>query len=300
MRATPDRIERVILVVLDGLRADAVVRYELPTASRLVVGGAHALDATTVAPSITSAALASLLTGVSPDTHGLRSDRLHIPRASAPLTPLPRALADAGYRTSAYLASLPRLFRGIANRITSALGVERASFFGEGAHEILEAARPELVAAEPGLVFLHWPDADRAGHRAGWMTADYERAARRLDDALGRLVDLTGVESDPSTVLIALADHGGGGVHPRSHESDHPADRTIPLTIAGGLIEPGARLHGATLVDVPATVLWALDTPIPAGYAGRPLAEAFRWDVMEARNALGARRTVAAAHGGAR
>jgi predicted AlkP superfamily pyrophosphatase or phosphodiesterase len=300
MRATPDRIERVILVVLDGLRADAVVRYELPTLSRLVGGGAHALDATTVAPSITSAAIASLLTGVSPDTHGLRSDRFHIPRAAAPLTPLPRALADAGYRTSAYLASLPRLFRGIANRIKSALGVARASFFGEGAPEILEAARPELAAAEPGLVFLHWPDADRAGHKIGWMTAEYERAARRLDDALGRLVDLTGVESDPSTVLIALADHGGGGVDLRSHESDHPADRTIPLMIAGGLVEPGARLHAATLLDVPATVLWALGVRTPAVYAGRPLIEAFQWDVVEARNASMGARTAAVTHGGLR
>ena len=37
----------------------------------------------------------------------------------------------------------------------------------------------------------------------------------------------------------------------------------------------GEALHRPSLLDVPATVLWALGVPQPKSYAGRPLWEAF-------------------------
>lgn len=106
------------------------------------------------------------------------------------------------------------------------------------------------------------------------MSDEYARAAHRLDQALGLLAVLAGVEHDEGTLLIALADHGGGGVDPHDHNSDHPLDRTIPLLLAG-LAVAGEELYEPSLPDVPATVLWALGIPLPDSYIGRPLYEAF-------------------------
>jgi len=272
----PREIRRVIVVVLDGLRPDAVTLFGLGQLERLKRRGAATYGARTVTPSVTAAAMASLLTGVPPALHGLRSDRFHVPRRHARLMPLPLLLTQAGLPTSAYLAGLPRGFRGIATRIAERLGLQRVCFSGESAPSILAAAFAALEAQDTGLILIHWPDADRAGHRKGWMSVEYARAARLMDSTLGTLVARTELWADPSTVLIALADHGGGGRESRDHQSSHPRDRTIPIWLAGGSVVSGELAPVSSLLDVPATVLWSLGQPIPASYAGRPLVEAFR------------------------
>jgi len=122
---------------------------------------------------------------------------------------------------------------------------------------------------------MHWPDADRAGHAAGWMSDPYARAAQTMDAALGQVMDVLDLD-DPETLLIAMADHGGGGAVPDHHDSAHPLDRTIPILMAGGQVRPGEIPQGASLLDVPATILWAMGIPRPSSYAGSPLISAFR------------------------
>jgi hypothetical protein len=269
----PD-IRRVVLVVLDGLRADAIPALGLRCWQQLASFGASSLCGTTVAPSITTAAMASLLTGAPPEVHGLRSDRFQLPRRRGTLRPLPQVLAGAGLPTSSFVRRLPLVFRGLGKRVARFLGVGVSSFSGRSCREILFAAWEQLLVQERGLILLHWPDADLAGHEHGWMSDEYARAAHRLDQALGLLAAIADVERDPGTLLIALADHGGGGVEPRDHDSDHPLNRTIPLLLAGGAV-CGEELDEPSLLDVPATVLWALGVPLPDSYTGRPLYEAF-------------------------
>jgi arylsulfatase A-like enzyme len=269
-------IRRVITVVLDGLRSDAVHALDLHHVRALAARGAFTWTAQTVAPSVTAAAMGSLLTGVRPERHGLTSDRFHIPRSRGPVVPLPRQLTDAGYMTTACMADVPLLYRRIARALARRLGVARPVFSGQGAPEILRAAQPWLASQRSGLVLLHWPDADRAGHEAGWMSPAYAAAARRLDATLGALVSHCDLDGDGSTLLIVMADHGGGGVDPRNHDSAHPLDRTIPLILAGGHAARGRHLGaGVSLLDVPATILWALGITRPAAQEGRVLLEAF-------------------------
>lgn len=268
MRETP--VRRVVLVVLDGLRPDAIPRFGLPHLSALAARSAFTMRARTVQPSVTACALASLLTGAAPERHGLQSDRFHLPRRSGPLHPLPQLLAEHQLPTSAHLAAMPLLFSGIAHRIAARLGITHARFRGKGCAEIHAGARSVLREQRRGLIFQHWPDADRAGHAHGWMSESYASAARAMDTTLGTLVADVDLD-DPATLLIALADHGGGGAVPDHHDSVHPLDTTIPLFLAGGAVRRGELPTGMSLLDVPATVCWALGVPLPESYAGRPL-----------------------------
>jgi len=270
----PPDVRRVVLVVLDGLRADAVSVLGLRHWQRLARDGASSLLGTTVAPSVTAAAMASLLTGAPPEVHGLRQSRFHLPHRPGRLQPLPRLVAAGGMPTSGFVRELPLLVRGVARRIARYLGFDAARFAGHNAREILFGAWDCLASQESGLILLHWPDGDVAGHRHGWMSPQYADAVQRMDQSLGLLASMADLDGDPGTLLIALADHGGGGVDARDHESDHPLDRTIPVLLAGGAVT-GAALEGPTLLDIPATVLWALGIPQPESYAGRPLCEAF-------------------------
>jgi arylsulfatase A-like enzyme len=275
-------IRRVILVVLDGLRSDAIDHFDLVHTRRLMECGASSLCAQTVAPSVTTAAITSLLSGVSPAVHGIASDRLFIPKITTGLVPVPEMLERHGYPSAGFMAEVSPLFRGIAARIGRRLGFGTLRLSGKTAPEIMLAARTTLRTQRRGLVMLHWPDADRAGHTSGWMSKSYEEAARRMDGSLGLLAALTEVESDPHTVLVGLADHGGGGVVSNDHESDHPLDRTIPLFFAGGCVT-SASLGEVSLLDVPATILWALGLDMPPSYQGCALRQAF---VLESHSAV--------------
>jgi len=102
------------------------------------------------------------------------------------------------------------------------------------------------------------------------MSRPYLDAVAEVDAAIGALAAWT---SD--TVFVVTADHGGG-VTSTEHDETHPENEHIPLIVAG----PGVpRRHQLTrpvsLLDVPATVLWWFGVPVPDGYEGRPLAEAF-------------------------
>jgi predicted AlkP superfamily pyrophosphatase or phosphodiesterase len=278
----PSAIHRVVLVVLDGLRPDAIDAFGLSALSTLAARGASTLTARTVTPSVTAAAMASLFTGVAPRHHGVVSDRFHIPRRRASIDPVPRLLSAAGYPCTAFIGAVPRLYAGLVRRIAQQIGIDGVRCLGATGREILATARATLVAQRRGLIVMHWPDVDRAGHDAGWMTPAYGEAARALDLALGELAAMLAREEHRGTLLVVLADHGGGGVIPTDHDSTHPADQTIPIILSGTDVAPGALGHRVTLLDVPATVLWALRLPRPAGYGGRPLVEAFRTAVAAA------------------
>jgi arylsulfatase A-like enzyme len=260
---------RVVIAVLDGLRADAIEAVPLLQLRALMARGAHTRVAQTIAPSVTAAAMGSLLTGVPPTVHGLATDKFSIPTPTGPIHPLPATVRAAGLPATGFVRRVPWLLRGVAQGLARQLGFTRATFGGDCAAEILDGAAPTLAAQREGLIVLHWPDADRAGHAHGWMSLEYRAAALRLDAALGELVER--LVGDDDTTLIALADHGGGGVNPRGHDSAHPIDRTIPVVLAGAGVTPGELPADTSLLDVPATALALLGLATPTSYRGRAL-----------------------------
>jgi predicted AlkP superfamily pyrophosphatase or phosphodiesterase len=267
-------VRRVVLVVMDALRPDAIIHFDMERLLRLVHRGASTLSATTIQPSVTAAAMTSLFTGVPPQVHGLKSDRFHIPKSRSCVEPMPALLAGADYRTTTFIAEVPIMLRGLCTRVARQLGVGDARFVGRDAQSIALAARHTLATQRRGLILLHWPDADNAGHQFGWMSPQYADATAKMDRALA-MIGAEELAADPSTLFIVCADHGGGGVVATNHDSDHPLDTTIPIVLTGGAVVPGTLAAGASLLDIPATILWALGVERPPTYAGRVLSEAF-------------------------
>ena len=264
---------RVIIVVLDGLRPDAIDAFDLSNIRAMALNGASTMSARTVSPSCTWPAMTSLLSGVSPETHGIVRDSAHVPKPKTPLLPLPRLLSRAGYPSAVFMRGLPTLYRGTARLITRRLGFGEARFAGATAQEILMSASNALRTQERGLIVMHWADADQAGEGHGWMTEEYGDACRRLDSGVGMLMKLTSFSTDPRTLVIALADHGGGGVTVNDHAEEHPLNWTIPFMLAGGSVRR-TTLDRAHLLDAPATAAWALGVTPPDVYVGRALVEA--------------------------
>ncbi len=272
MGFTPE-VRRVVLLVIDGLRADAVETFDLSHVRRLAASGASTFSGQTVAPSVTAAAMTSLFTGVAPRVHGIACDRFAVPRSAGVPQPIPRLLARAGLTTSVHFGSIPRRYHWLVPALGRIAGVHDARFGAESARLILDGAERNVREQRDGLIFMHWPDGDRAGHAHGWMSDAYADSARAMDEQLGRLAGWT--MGDPSTLLVVCADHGGGGARTTDHDSAHPLDTTIPIVLAGAGVAACDLAAGATLLDVPPTILWTLGVEIPRAYSGRPLREAF-------------------------
>lgn len=278
-------VRRVIIVVLDGLRPDAIDAFGLSNIRGMALDGASTMSARTVSPSCTWPAITSLLSGVSPDMHGILRDSAHVPKPKTPILPLPALLSRSGYPCAVFMRTLPALYRGTARRIAKGLGFAEAHFAGTTAQEVIMSASDTLRTQERGLIVMHWADADQAGESHGWMTQEYSDACRRLDAGVGLLLTLTSFSTDPHTLVIALADHGGGGVTVNDHSEEHPLNWTIPLVLGGGSVRR-MTLDGAHLLDVPATAAWALGVTTPKVYAGRALVEALVAEEAQVGNAV--------------
>ena len=273
---------RVVVVVMDGLRADLVGDPRFPELAALRAESAHTLDATTVLPAVTAAAMTSLLTGVTPAIHGMDTDKFRVPRPRFDLTPLPRLIERAGMPTFGAMGQVPWIFRPLARRLVAQLGMRDVVFAGANAHALIAASMPALRAQRSGFALLHWPEADALGHAHGWLSRPYLAAVQRMDHALGALRRELAAQDHDRTLLVVVADHGGGGRVPTHHDSAHPLDATIPILLHGAGARPMVLAAGHTLLDVPATVLWALGIDVPTWYAGSPIAAPFAGVVADA------------------
>lgn len=272
--------QNIVLVILDGLRPDAIRPTVMPALAALAADHWSAAHAVTVRPSVTVAALTSLATGVSPATHGLIEPGFRTLGMFAARTLLPTHLRRNGHRVAIVTTDLPPATMVLARTLVGIAGA--VDLVGGGTRPVEVAASAVRVASRPGpgLTVVYLNDCDRAGHAEGWMSPWYLSEAARLDDAVAALAPLAARED---TLLLLTADHGGGGVRPHDHDEDHPLNLRIPIVMAGRGVRPATRSHTpAHLLDLPATILSALGLAVPADYEGRVLTEAFEAEEMVA------------------
>lgn len=279
-------VDRVILIVADGLRPEAIDEFGLQHIGALRSWGASTMDAVTVSPSRSWPVLASLMTGVPPELHGIAADGRRPTASRVELKPIPRLLRRAGIPSSAFFGDVGPTYHLNARRVATRLGFSEVGFTGGAAIEVVLAARETLESQRQGLVVLHLPDTDTAGHRHGWMSPRYGDAAKRVDAAVGWAAGRAAVPGDPRSLVIVLGDHGGGGVYPHGHGTAHALDCTVPLIVAGGPVAVASRLApSVSLLDVPPTILYSLGLQRPATYTGSPLQASFAGTAVTGRAA---------------
>jgi arylsulfatase A-like enzyme len=272
--AVRGQFRKVMLVIVDGLRPDAITADRMPVLTGLMAQGWRAARAVTVRPSATVAALTSLATGVAPSTHGLTDARMpDLPRIRK-LRPLPAELRRLGVETSVVAAEVPGAGRWLAGALLRLGGASRLVTAAAAPTSLLDRAVDRATGnRNDEFVVVYVNDTDLAGHAWGWMSAAYLQAAGNVDRALARLMPLV---DDPETLVILTADHGGGGVLPHYHDHPHPINDAIPMMLLGGRVVPGLATEAPVrLLDVPPTVLHGFGGTAPPGYEGRVLHEAF-------------------------
>lgn len=227
---------QAVLLVLDGLGWDQLGahRRHLPT-----LAGFSGGPITSVAPTTTATALASITTGLTPGEHGLVGYRMVVkgevinvlrwlsaagdrrralpPRDVQPFTPFlgfpVPVVSPAELERSAFTEAHLRGSRPVGYRAPSAIAVEVAR---------------QLAAGEP-LVYVYYGDIDKTAHERGfgdYYEAELRAADRLVGDVLDALV--------PGSVLLVTADHGQVEVGPRLISPDPALLRDVVMESGEG------------------------------------------------------------------
>lgn len=261
---------RVLLVSIDGLAPRVLAETPTPTLDRLASEGRVAESAETVVPSRTLTSHTSMLSGLTPEEHGVIWNR-YAPWRRFETRTVFSVCRERGLRCGLFAGK-----RKFAHLAENEPGVERW-LHGSSAEEVFAGAARYLAARDPDFTMLHLAEVDRAGHADGWGSPEQREALTRIDAALGAFLDdVRGVGSGRLVVLVT-ADHGGHGTR---HGSAAPEDVAIPWILWGEGITPG-RIDGTvSTIDTGPTVLALLGGVPPEGWGGQA-----RWPASAASSA---------------
>jgi len=269
----PEPISRVMIITFDGLRPDAIEAADMTNVKALMQSGAYSLRAQTIMPSNTLPAHSAMVTGTCPAKNAVRWNE-YVPQN--------------GYALGVDIFDLTH---AVGLRTVIVTGKEKlrqltepgsTDFFGfvDNTDDKKDKITLENMAVEQikqgfGLMLVHFPDGDIAGHENGWLSPQQLRAYRKNDNALGLFIKtLKNKGLYEGTLFIITADHGGRQTNPK-HGENVPEIMTIPWIINGPQIVPGEIQSPVYIIDTAPTVAFALGLPLQPEWDGAPVYEAF-------------------------
>ena len=274
--------DHVVVISIDGLRPDAIARYEARTLQRLMEEGRYSLTAQTIALSKTLPSHTSMITGVDADKHGVtwNSDRVGEHGYVSVQTMFGLAHAN-GFSTAALFSKTKFHHLEVPNTLDFVRSPKRSIEGPWPSSRTADYVASYLRDNSPNLLFVHFAETDLMGHTFGWMSWMYGMAVKEVDLAVARVLDKADERFGAGMyTVIVTADHGG---HKKTHGTSDKQDRTIPWIVWGAGVQRGDTLSGIRTMDTAATVLWMLRLETPETWAGRPVTSAFEPTVAQSR-----------------
>lgn len=240
-QAPAARPDPVLLVSIDGFRADYFDRGLTPTLATLAKGGVHAVAMQPAFPSLTFPNHYTLVTGLYPDHHGIVDNTMLDAKLGKFSLGNREAVADGRW----WDQGTPIWEDADAH------GLRTATMFWPGSEADIHGKHPDYwkpydgkvtpgqrvdqvlawldlpPAERPGFLTLYFDEVDHAGHAHGPDSAQVDTALRDTDAALARLVaGLRARGLYDKVNLIVVSDHGMASV-PQDHNVY--IDKLIPL-----------------------------------------------------------------------
>lgn len=263
---------KVIMVVLDGLRYDAARRY-LGYMEHLVEKGAASCgQIRSELPSLSRPLYEVLLTGTPAVRNGITAN--HIVRLSHERS-LFHLATEAGLTTAAaayhWVSELYNSapFNPVTDRHQhdSSRPIQHGMFYFEDDYpdsHLFADAEHLRAAYDPDFLYIHSMNIDDIGHKFGGESKQYAGSVRRVDSILATLIPLW---MAMGYQIIVTADHGMSA--DGQHGGTAPEERLVPIYILGSHAdaitgdEPMPQLELMPLV----CHYLGLEKPIEAGVA---------------------------------
>jgi predicted AlkP superfamily pyrophosphatase or phosphodiesterase len=256
----------ITLILVDGMRPDALMHADTPVMKNLVNHGAYTLNARTVFPSVTLPCITSIFLGVPPETHGTIGNYWNSTDWQVP--GLIDLLHSAGSRTAAFYnwEQLRDISRPGSLDVSICLNHAESPDLSLGESDVLvtDSALSFFSSNMFDFTFIYLGCTDTAGHRHGWMSPEYLRAVENADRCIGRLLQAI----PPKSQVVIASDHGG---HNHTHGSDENTDMTVPLIIHGETVKARALPHPVSVLDIAPTIATLAGLDIPNEWVGKNL-----------------------------
>jgi hypothetical protein len=280
--------EHVILFVLEGFGQDSLKGGTMPTLSRLIKEGAVTWSATAVKPALRLPTMASLITGMPVEKHGITWNTFEFSRGYPRAPSVFDYLDLSGGRDSAiffmdeslYQLARPEPYTDYqmcgplkpecsTDRIVSYIRQyfkKATSGHGYG-HAIL---------ALPHFLVVHLPESGRVGASRGWTSKEYRDALRTVDKAIHSVLGIyqeQGLTKRTTLFVTSLSAEGRDA-------NQEQADAAVPMVpwIASGVgIKPGHAIHQpVSILDTGATVMRTLGLQTHTEWESHAVEEIFQ------------------------
>ncbi|MEZ4554020.1 MAG: flippase-like domain-containing protein [Dehalococcoidia bacterium] len=257
---------RVIVIAIDGCRADRLREARTPFVDTLRAEGIEFTDVCTVYPARTVTAFASMLTGAPPSVHGMRSN--FVPSLGVKCESVFDVLRGAGMQGA--VVGIAHLVDAFGERDVRAVTAVMDNEAIDGA--LVERAKRTLMEEDPELLVLQLLSVDQTGHARGSYRPEYLERIEATDRTIEQFVRWCREAGylDEATVIVT-SDHGQGiGIGGHGHMS--PPEINVPCLLWGAGAPRGVVVEERRfLTDVAATVCGLLGVRAPDESVGRAL-----------------------------
>lgn len=247
-------IPSLILISIDGYRADYLERGHSPVLAALAADGVRAKGLHPVYPSVTYPNHYTLVTGLYPDQHGIVNNTMRDAVLGNFSPPNRAANADGrwwdqaepiwvtaqkqGRRTAAvFWPGTQAQIRGVKPTYSQPFD---ASVPPDARVDQVLAWLDLPLEQRPAFVLLYFEQADVAGHNYGPDSLQVEESLVTIDTALGRLVDgLRRRDAYLTTNLVIVSDHGMSASSPERVVLLDPIVNLEHIEIVSSLVNAG-------------------------------------------------------------
>ena len=287
-RPSPEaQAEHVILFVLEGVGQDAIKTGPMPVLGRFAKEGAATWSASGATPSQRLPSMASLITGLPVEKHGVTWDSFDFARGY----PRPPTVFDyldlSGGKDSAiffmdesmYQLAKPEPYTDY--QICGALRPEcstttilkyirdyfRKAISGHGyGHAILSL---------PHLFVLHLPQPATAAAASGWNSPAYKEALHDVDRAMAAVLEVYKELGLLEKTVVMVTGLSGGTVAGKGMNGAGSAP--VPWIVWGAGIKPGHTIkQPVSIIDTGATVMRTLNLETHTEWDSHAVEEIFR------------------------
>ena len=249
---------KVLLVVIDGCRADRLAEAHTPFLDRLAAEGISYSGCETVYPARTVTCFTSMLTGAPPAVHGMRSN--FVPSLGAKC----ESIFDVVPRSR--LVGIAHLIDAFGDRVASVTAVMPNE---EIDRALCNRAREVVEQEDPDLLVVQTLSVDQTGHVRGSYNDEYlariEETDRELEALVGWLEErwrgLDGV------TIGVLSDHGQGiGIGGHGHWTE--PERVVPCIWWGEGVPDRTVREDVSVLDVTPTLAHRMAVRAPVRSVG--------------------------------
>ena len=281
--------EHVILFVLEGFGQDSLKGGTMPTLGKLVKDGAATWSATGVNPALRLPTMASLVTGMPVEKHGITWNAFEFSRGYSRSPSMFDYLDLSGGRDSAifymdeslYQLARPEVYTDY--QLCGALRPEcRSEKIVSYIRQYFQKATSghgygHAILSVPHLLVVHLPEAGRAGVAHGWNSKEYRQALQAVDAAMKSVLDMFkehGLSNRTTVLVTALS---GPGTDLSGEAASTTGIPMVPWIASGVGIKHGQVIHQpVSIIDTGATVMRILGLETHTEWESKAVEEIFQ------------------------